>query len=820
MRLARFAPFSGRLPVSAQARMVGGAILAALVVGLGLGLGFGGCTIDAQGTQDQNCTADSECDDGLPCTEDHCDANGQCQHVNAADGLLPADQQTPGDCVVAQCANGVAQYLPDNNDKPDDGNPCTADSCIDGQPHFDPQAANGGPCDLDGGQGMCVEGGCVPAVCTPQNEATLCVDGNPCTDNFCNYQTGQCETTPAADGPAPEQVAGDCQLVMCASGALQTVIDNSDVLLDGNQCTDDICTAGVPSNPFVSAGAPCDQTGGRVCNATGACVACNVPADCISEPDNNECRSRNCSAANVCGMDYVGTGQPLAIQYPGDCQRRECDGAGNVIEIEDDNDLPVDGNACTFDECNSGVPSNPPKSVGTDCGPSQVCNASGQCGCNNAAQCGSNTQCMWWTCDSLFCNQHFQVDGYAVPNGQTPNNCHTVECDGVGNEQNRIDDSDHPVDDGNVCTDETCSNGVPQHPANSASCNDGTFCNGPDTCSNTTCSIHAGNPCPGPNGNSNCNESCNEASDNCTAYDGNGAACNDGAYCNGIDTCSAGGCNTHAGNPCPGPNGNGNCSESCNEANDNCTAYDGDGAACNDSLYCNGTDHCSAGGCNTHSGNPCPGPNGNSNCNESCNESNDSCTAYDGDGAACNDGAYCNGTDSCSGGGCNTHSGNPCPGPNGNGNCNESCNESNDSCTAYDGDGAACNDGTYCNGADTCSSGGCNTHAGSPCPGPNGDANCNESCNEAGHNCTAYDGDGAACNDSVYCNGADHCSAGGCNTHAGDPCAAGLAVCDHSCTKGCNEATDNCTANSPLNTSCIAGVNNCNDHCNGTGTCQ
>ena len=537
------------------------------------------------------CTSASDCDDGNLCTIDSCGPDGACIHQAAPDGLAPT--QNPGDCQVVSCTAGAAQSAADDQDVPDDGDPCTADSCLDGQPHFDAQAANGGPCDLDGGQGMCVDGGCVPAVCTLENEATLCVDANPCTDNYCNLDTGQCETAPVSDGPAPEQTAGDCQLVMCASGALQPMIDNGDVPVDGNQCTEDVCTAGVPSNPVVTAGAPCDQAGGRVCDGAGACVECSGPTDCISEPDNNECRSRSCGA-HVCGMDYVGTGQPLAIQYPGDCLRRECDGAGNVIEVEDDADVPVDGNACTFDECNSGVPSNPAKPPGTSCGPSQVCNASGQCGCNNAAQCGASTQCMWWTCDSLFCNQHWQPDGYAVPNGQTPHDCHSIRCAGAGNEQNRVDDTDVPLDDGNVCTNETCNNGVPQHPANSAPCNDGVYCNGPDTCANTTCSLHAGNPCPGPNGNSNCNESCNEANDSCTAYDGNGAACNDGLYCNGSDTCSAGGCNSHAGNPCPGPNGNANCNESCNEANEDCTAASSDQTACKIGANCSG--HCSGSG--------------------------------------------------------------------------------------------------------------------------------------------------------------------------------------------------------------------------------
>jgi hypothetical protein len=120
------------------------------------------------------------------------------------------------------------------------------------------------------------------------------------------------------------------------------------------------------------------------------------------------------------------------------------------------------------------------------------------------------------------------------------------------------------TDDGNTCTNDVCngSSVTCTHPNNTASCNDGVFCNGADTCSGGTCAVHAGNPCPGADGDGNCSESCNEAADNCTSPDPNGSTCNDGAFCNGNDTCSGGACSVHTGNPCPGADGDGNCSES------------------------------------------------------------------------------------------------------------------------------------------------------------------------------------------------------------------------------------------------------------------
>ena len=88
---------------------------------------------------------------------------------------------------------------------------------------------------------------------------------------------------------------------------------------------------------------------------------------------------------------------------------------------------------------------------------------------------------------------------------------------------------------------------------NGTTCNDGTFCNGADTCSGGSCSNHAGDPCPGADGDSNCSESCNEGSDTCNAADPNGAACDDGDECTASDSCSAGVCEgTPPAEPLPG----------------------------------------------------------------------------------------------------------------------------------------------------------------------------------------------------------------------------------------------------------------------------
>ena len=196
--------------------------------------------------------------------------------------------------------------------------------------------------------------------------------------------------------------------------------------------------------------------------------------------------------------------------------------------------------------------------------------------------------------------------------------------------------------DGNSCTDDQCNgSGVCQHQNNTAPCNDGLFCNGSDTCSGGSCSGHAGNPCAG---GPDCLNGCNEAADNCVSPAGtpciddgnactndacngsgncahvpNAAACNDGLFCNGADTCTNGGCTLHAGNPCTGGP---ECADTCSEVNDNC--FDPTGTACS------GGNQCTAAQCN---GSGACVPGAPAAAGTTCNADADVCTLDQCDGA-------------------------------------------------------------------------------------------------------------------------------------------------------------------------------------------
>jgi hypothetical protein len=284
------------------------------------------------------------------------------------------------------------------------------------------------------------------------------------------------------------------------------------------------------------------------------CV-CAGPADCTQLPMDDDCQQRTC-IDGVCGLELTPAGTPLAEtqQMAEDCKTLVCDGNGGVEVVDENADLPVDGSECTLDECNDGEPINPPIAEGTPCA-AGVCNAEGQCvGCNSPDDCGGeSTFCATVTCERQICGVALTEAGTPVPE-QTDNDCQEVQCDGNGNEAPVADDADLPLDDGNPCTGEACSNGEPSHPAlTGQACNDGQFCNGTDTCSSGgSCSVHSGNPCPGADQDADCSESCNESTNSCTANDPNGTPCGScrscssgscviasGADCGACRTCSA-----------------------------------------------------------------------------------------------------------------------------------------------------------------------------------------------------------------------------------------------------------------------------------------
>jgi len=419
------------------------------------------------------CTVAADCPGtDTACRTRTCTAGGLCGFSFTATGTKLVDPTT-GDCKGLQCDGaGNQQVFNDNADLPVDGNACTTDECSSGTPSHRP-VASGAAC----GSSL---------VCDGANHCVQCLTATTCpgTDAECHTRScvgGQCGVANTTQGTAlAAQTPRDCKKSVCnGSGGTQIVNDDLDLPVDGNPCTQDVCTAGQPSNPFVTAGNSCGAS--TICDGQGACVTCLTASSCPGT--DTDCHHRTCTSG-ACGIANTAMGVLVPNQTPGDCKRTVCDGNGAPMTISDDLDLPVDGNSCTGDVCAAGVPSNPNLSTGTTCGTDLMCNGQGACvGCVTAANCGPDSTCQTHTCTNGMCGVNNAPVGTLLPNQMT-GDCRRVQCDGMGQVQTVNDDNDLPFD-GNACTKDLCNAGIKTNPPETAgtACTQsgGSKCNGSGT---------------------------------------------------------------------------------------------------------------------------------------------------------------------------------------------------------------------------------------------------------------------------------------------------------------------------------------------------
>jgi len=186
----------------------------------------------------------------------------------------------------------------------------------------------------------------------------------------------------------------------------------------------------------------------------------------------------------------------------------------------------------------------------------------------------------------------------------------------------------------------------------------------------------------------------------------------------------------------------------------------------------------------------------NAQCNDGNPCTNDVCssgTCSNGNNtASCNDGNACTQVDVCQGGACLGTSPKTCVASS---QCHAAgtCNPASGACSdPLAPDGTPCSDGTFCNGADQCSGGGCSIHAGNPCIGG---GECSNQCNEALANCASP---GVACSSDGNPCTIDTCNASGACGHvagnAGVTCRVAAGLCDVA------EACDGVSTSCPVDT--------------------
>lgn len=174
-----------------------------------------------------------------------------------------------------------------------------------------------------------------------------CDDAQPCTEDRC--VDGACASTDLDGVPAPEseQVAGDCTVVSCVAGAPSAGPDDADLPVDGDDCTDDVCTDGVPSNP--SASLP----------------MCVPEAICDDGLDDDLDGAADCLDADCDGIEGCEVGSELTCddgfdndgdELP-DCLDPDCDGIAGcevMLELTCDDGFDNDGDElvdCLDPEC-------------------------------------------------------------------------------------------------------------------------------------------------------------------------------------------------------------------------------------------------------------------------------------------------------------------------------------------------------------------------------------------------------------------------------------------------------------------------------------
>lgn len=344
-----------------------------------LGLTAASCTLDRSGTAGAGgggnsggqggeataCDSVAQCPESTECASYEC-AEGRCKVTFVPDGTPVVAGQTESDCKVIACDGaGSVVTLNDDDDAPDDPNPCTTDSCSDGTPVHDP-VADGTEC----GQGL----QCKAGVCSGCTQDAQCPVGDQCRTATCDMPSGDCGFVVETGKVIPPDDPTDCVQDQCNDqGNVETVGDATEVPPDADPCLVEGCSSAgdVTNTPEVD-GTSCP--GGNYCYG-GACVQCGIPAECGTPAI---CKQYECNA-NACVLVDAPDG-PLPDPDPDDCVVPGCTGGSPSPTT-----LP-DGDSCTgpmgASVCCSGSCCNGP---GTGC-------TAGAC-CPTARSCNGNTVC-------------------------------------------------------------------------------------------------------------------------------------------------------------------------------------------------------------------------------------------------------------------------------------------------------------------------------------------------------------------------------------------------------------------------------------------
>jgi len=287
----------------------------------------------------------------------------------------------PGECKA--CDASFPELFSNKSDYEsceDEGNPCTADYCMEGVCAHEPD--DGQVCD-DGDK--CTTGDlCAAGQC--QGTSMDCDDGLPCSLDSCDYATGECKNEPTGpfcliDGKCvAENVPAsgpDAGCLKCAPGSSPygwSPDNDGGGCDDGSECTaETFCNNGacVTLAPLCDDGNECTAD---ECTGDQACVHTNLAGTTLCQGDGIECTDDVCKSGKCAHDVTVGTCLIDSVCWTdGDLSPesacRGCDaGQSQSAWLPANEGMPCDdGKWCWVDEvCTSGECAGNKKDCGDD----------------------------------------------------------------------------------------------------------------------------------------------------------------------------------------------------------------------------------------------------------------------------------------------------------------------------------------------------------------------------------------------------------------------------------------------------------------------
>lgn len=480
-----------------------------------------GCNSDAECDDDNVCNGEEtcvasqcvagtplDCDDGNPCTTDTCDPILGCQHSNAADGTPCADADLcdgTETCQSGVCTAGTPLVC-------DDGNVCTDDSCVPATGCV--YTNNTSPCD----DGIACTGNdaCSNGACTGED---TCADGMTC-----NHATGFCESS------SPAFIAyNDC---VYANVAQQT--DPEGVLVPYK--------AANVTTYNIGAGSPGPASGMLVDQATGAATGVTVTLT------QNGTVNWNHTIGGTWSGGYT--------THAGTDARLTFGGIADITGV-----IYYGSTGWWVDATFTGLDPQKRYTFATSAARSEPTyttretrfSLSGVVSATNASTPGV----------SVYNNNPLQVYFNTGDNHTTGYVARWTDIDPGADGSFTVRAQAHNINQAYAFSVFMLEEqgGTPGCTSN-ADCDDGFWCNGAETCNIGTGVCQPGTPPDCSDAFACTTDACDEATDSCI-HTPNHAACNDGAFCNGVEVCDpAQGC-VSGPSPCEAD-------EACSEADDAC----------------------------------------------------------------------------------------------------------------------------------------------------------------------------------------------------------------------------------------------------------